>query len=76
MRARRMITHFPKLTVCEGSQKICHEWISAGIGLGLVAFAVALATGDRTDLINCLLAGTILLGIGVWAGANHGQWHD
>jgi hypothetical protein len=55
---------------------MCHEWISAGIGLWLLASAFALATGDRVDLINGLLAGTILICVGVYAGLSHGRWHD
>jgi len=55
---------------------MCHEWISAGMGLWLLASAFALAAGDRIDLINCLLIGTILLCVGIWAGVSYGQWHD
>ena len=55
---------------------MCHEWISASIGLWLLASAFALATGDRVDLINGLLIGIILLCVGVWAGVSYGSWHD
>jgi hypothetical protein len=55
---------------------MCHEWISASIGLWLLASAFALPAGDRIDLINCLLIGIILVGVGLYAGVSYGRWHD
>jgi hypothetical protein len=55
---------------------MCHEWISGSIGLWLLVSAFTLATGARDDFINCLLIGTALICIGVWAGVSYGMWHD
>jgi hypothetical protein len=55
---------------------MCHEWISGSIGLWLFVSAFTLATGDRGNLINCLLIGTALICVGGWAGISYGMWHD
>ncbi len=55
---------------------MCHEWISGSIGLWLLVSALTLATGDRSDLLNCLLIGTVLICVGGWAGITYGRWHD
>ena len=55
---------------------MCHEWISGSMGLWLPVSAFTLATGDRGDLINCLLIGIVLIGVGGWAGISYGMLHD
>jgi hypothetical protein len=55
---------------------MCHELISGSIGLWLLVSAFTLATGDRSNLINCLLVGIVLIGVGSWAGISYGMWHD
>ena len=55
---------------------MCHEWISGSMGLWLLVSAFTLATVDRSNLINCLLVGIVLIGVGSWAGINYGMWHD
>jgi hypothetical protein len=55
---------------------MCHDCFYGFIGLWLLLSVLAIAPYPRSNLVNHLLAGVILVGLAGWAGFTYGKWLD
>ncbi|MBW1698608.1 MAG: SPW repeat protein [Deltaproteobacteria bacterium] len=51
-------------------------WINGILGLWVIVSAFVVAGSKTGNMANDLIAGIVLLVLGLWAGANHKSWQE